>query len=242
MPQTFRVMSGGRGDVDAVLAAIAAAERAGFAPLKINAVVMRGVNDAQVLDLVEHFRGSGHIVRFIEYMDVGTCNDWRRDLVVPSAELRERIAARWPLVALAANYGGEVARAPCVRRRRRRNRLHQLGHASRSAATARARACRRMGGCTRASSRARVTTCAGRCAPARATQDLAGIDPRGLGMHATTATAKLRSEPSRERRAPSASKCTRSAAETMARKLSHVDPAGRPRMVDVGAKSADAAR
>ena len=108
-PATFRVMSGGRGDIDTVLAAIAAAERAGFAPLKINAVVMRGVNDGQVLDLVEHFRGTGHIVRFIEYMDVGTCNDWQRDLVVPSAELRERISARWPLLALEANYGGEVA-------------------------------------------------------------------------------------------------------------------------------------
>jgi cyclic pyranopterin phosphate synthase len=70
---------------------------------------MRGVNDAGVLDLVERFRGTGHIVRFIEYMDVGTCNDWQRDLVVPSAELRERIAARWPLVPLEANYGGEVA-------------------------------------------------------------------------------------------------------------------------------------
>jgi cyclic pyranopterin phosphate synthase len=108
-PQTFRTMSGGRGDVDQVLAAIGAAEGAGFASLKINAVVMRGVNDAQVLDLVEHFRGSGHIVRFIEYMDVGTCNDWQRELVVPSAELRERIGARWPLVSLQANYGGEVA-------------------------------------------------------------------------------------------------------------------------------------
>jgi len=108
-PKTFAVMSGGRGEVDAVLNAIAAAEHAGFAPLKINAVVMRGVNDAQVLDLSGHFRGSGHIVRFIEYMDVGTCNDWQRDLVVPSAELRERIAACWPLVALEANYGGEVA-------------------------------------------------------------------------------------------------------------------------------------
>jgi cyclic pyranopterin phosphate synthase len=108
-PQIFRTMSGGRGDVDQVLAAIGAAERAGFASLKINAVVMRGVNDAHVVDLVEHFRGSGHIVRFIEYMDVGTCNDWQRDLVVPSAELRERIGARWPLVALEANYGGEVA-------------------------------------------------------------------------------------------------------------------------------------
>ncbi|NCT68094.1 MAG: GTP 3',8-cyclase MoaA [Rhodanobacteraceae bacterium] len=109
-PVTFRAMSGGRGEVATVLDAIAAAERAGFASLKINCVVMRGHNDAQVLDLVEHFRGSGHIVRFIEYMDVGTCNDWRQDLVVPSAELRARIGARWPLVALEPNCGGEVAR------------------------------------------------------------------------------------------------------------------------------------
>jgi len=107
--KTFGVMSGGRGNVDDVLAAIAAAERAGFSPLKINAVVMRGVNDTQVVDLVDHFRGTGHIVRFIEYMDVGTCNDWQRNLVVPSAQLRERIAARWPLVELRPNYGGEVA-------------------------------------------------------------------------------------------------------------------------------------
>jgi cyclic pyranopterin phosphate synthase len=108
-PKTFAVMSGGRGDVGAVLDAIVAAERAGFPSLKINTVVMRGVNDGQVLDLVERFRGSRHIVRFIEYMDVGTCNDWQRELVVPSAELRDRIGARWPLVALDANYGGEVA-------------------------------------------------------------------------------------------------------------------------------------
>jgi len=70
---------------------------------------MRGVNDVHALGLIEHFRGTGHIVRFIEYMDVGTCNEWRRDLVVPSAELRARIDARWPLVPLQANYGGEVA-------------------------------------------------------------------------------------------------------------------------------------
>lgn len=108
-PETFSAMSGGRGDIATVLAAIVAAERAGFAPLKINCVVMRGSNDHEVLDLVDHFRGSGHIVRFIEYMDVGTCNDWKRDLVVPSADLRARIAARWPLVALERNYGSEVA-------------------------------------------------------------------------------------------------------------------------------------
>jgi len=109
-PKTFGVMSGGRGDVATVLTAIEAAERAGFAPLKINAVVMRGVNDTQAVDLVEHFRGTSHIVRFIEYMDVGTCNDWQKELVVPSTELRERIGARWPLVELEPNYGGEVAR------------------------------------------------------------------------------------------------------------------------------------
>lgn len=110
VPETFRHLSGGRGEVDAVLAAIAAAEQAGFRRLKINVVVMRGTNDGEVIALLEHFRGSGHIVRFIEYMDVGTCNDWRHDQVVPSAELRARIAAFWPLVALEPNYGGEVAR------------------------------------------------------------------------------------------------------------------------------------
>ncbi|HEY0231102.1 MAG TPA: GTP 3',8-cyclase MoaA [Dokdonella sp.] len=110
VPETFRTMSGGRGDIATVLDAIAAAERAGFGPLKLNCVVMRGTNDGEIVDLVERFRGSGHIVRFIEYMDVGTCNDWRHDLVVPSAELRARIAARWPLIDLRPNYGSEVAR------------------------------------------------------------------------------------------------------------------------------------
>jgi cyclic pyranopterin phosphate synthase len=106
---TFRRLSGGRGEVGEVLAGIAAAEAAGFEKIKLNCVVMRGVNDAQVLDLVERFRGSGHIVRFIEYMDVGTMNEWRGDLVVPSAELAARIGRRWPLRPLTANYRGEVA-------------------------------------------------------------------------------------------------------------------------------------
>lgn len=105
----FRNLSGGRGNVDDVLAGIAAAERAGFAPIKLNCVVQRGVNDDQVLPLVERFRGSGHIVRFIEYMDVGTCNGWDATRVVPSAELRDRIHARWPLRPLDPNYRGEVA-------------------------------------------------------------------------------------------------------------------------------------
>jgi cyclic pyranopterin phosphate synthase len=109
-PATFRSLSGGRGEVATVLEAIAAAEACGYRTLKINCVVIRGSNDRQVMDLVAHFRGSGHVLRFIEYMDVGTCNDWRRESVLPSAELRARIAARWPLVALAPNYAGEVAR------------------------------------------------------------------------------------------------------------------------------------
>jgi len=106
---TYHKLSGGRGHVDDVLAGIAAAEAAGFTQIKLNCVVMRGVNDQQTPDLVERFRGSGHIVRFIEYMDVGTLNGWRPDYVVPSAELIGRISARWPLQPLQRNYGGEVA-------------------------------------------------------------------------------------------------------------------------------------
>jgi cyclic pyranopterin phosphate synthase len=106
---TFRKLSGGRGEVSEVLAGIAAAEAAGFGPIKLNCVVMRGVNDTQVLDLIQRFRGTGHIVRFIEYMDVGTLNRWQGELVVPSAELIERIGRRWPLRPLERNYRGEVA-------------------------------------------------------------------------------------------------------------------------------------
>jgi cyclic pyranopterin phosphate synthase len=108
-PATFRHLSGGRGDVGEVMAGIAAAEAAGFERIKLNCVVMRGINDTQVLDLVERYRGSGHIVRFIEYMDVGTMNGWQADLVVPSSELIARISARWPLQALDRGYRGEVA-------------------------------------------------------------------------------------------------------------------------------------
>ena len=108
-PALFRALSGGRGDLAGVLAGVAAAEDAGFGRIKFNCVVQRGVNDGQVLPLVERFRGSGHIVRFIEYMDVGTCNGWDAARVVPSAALRDRIHARWPLHPLDPNYRGEVA-------------------------------------------------------------------------------------------------------------------------------------
>lgn len=109
-PGLFRRLSGGRGEVADVLAGIAAAEDAGFGPLKFNCVVQRGVNEDQVLPLAERFRGGPHVLRFIEFMDVGTCNGWRREGVVPSAELRDRIAARWPLVPASPTYRGEVAR------------------------------------------------------------------------------------------------------------------------------------
>lgn len=105
----FATMSGGRGSLQKVLAGIAAAERAGIEPIKINVVVQRGVNDHTILDLLDHFRGSGHIVRLIEFMDVGNRNGWKMDQVVPSRELLENVSARWPVSAVGRNYPGEVA-------------------------------------------------------------------------------------------------------------------------------------
>jgi len=109
-PDIFRKMSGNRGDIDKVLGGIKAAEEAGLTPIKINVVVQRGVNDHTVLDLLEHFRGTGHIVRLIEYMDVGNRNGWKEDQVVPSKELVATVEARWPLRHVGKNYPGEVAR------------------------------------------------------------------------------------------------------------------------------------
>jgi cyclic pyranopterin phosphate synthase len=105
----FGIMSGGRGDLQQVLAGIAAAEQAGIEPIKINVVVQRGVNDHTILDLLEHFRGTGHIVRLIEFMDVGNRNGWKMDQVVPSRELLESVRSRWPVSAVGRNYPGEVA-------------------------------------------------------------------------------------------------------------------------------------
>ncbi len=105
----FRALSGGRGELQDVLAGIAAAEAAGFGSLKFNAVIRRGVNEDQVLPLVERFRGTPHVLRFIEYMDVGSCNGWRREDVVDSRTLLARIHARWPLHAVQPAYRGEVA-------------------------------------------------------------------------------------------------------------------------------------
>jgi len=108
-PEVFKRMSGGLGGVAEVLEGIEQARRAELTPLKVNAVVQRGVNDHTVLDLVERFRGTGVIVRFIEYMDVGNRNHWSPELVVPSKELLALIGARWPLTPLQPGYRGEVA-------------------------------------------------------------------------------------------------------------------------------------
>jgi cyclic pyranopterin phosphate synthase len=106
----FARMSGGFAALDEVLHGIDAALAAGLAPVKINTVVERGVNDHTVLELLEHFRGRPVIVRFIEFMDVGNRNAWRPDMVVPSRELADRINARWPIHPVSENYRGEVAK------------------------------------------------------------------------------------------------------------------------------------
>ena len=108
--EVFSRMSGGRGDLKTVLAGIEAAEQAGLTPIKINVVVQRGVNDHTVIDLLDHFRGTGHIVRLIEFMDVGNRNGWRMDQVVPSRHLLDEVTHRWPLRRIDKNYPGEVAR------------------------------------------------------------------------------------------------------------------------------------
>jgi cyclic pyranopterin phosphate synthase len=108
--EVFARMSGSRSSVAQVLAGIDAAERTGFKELKINTVVQRGVNDHTIMDLVQHFRGSGHIVRLIEFMDVGSSNQWSSERVVPGAKWLKRIHDRWPLRPLTSNYPGETAR------------------------------------------------------------------------------------------------------------------------------------
>src|SRR5258706_10344691 len=106
---TFRAMNDVNFPVARVLEAIDAAIEAGLTPLKIDVVVKRGVNDDGVIDLARHFRGSGCILRFIEYMDVGNTNGWRMDDVVSGREILERIGREWPLVPVEPNYPGEVA-------------------------------------------------------------------------------------------------------------------------------------
>ena len=106
---TFRAMNDADFPVEKVLDGIAAAADAGFSPVKVNMVVKRGVNDQQIVEAARHWRDSGHILRFIEFMDVGSTNGWRMDDVIPSAEVVRRVGEAFPLEPVEANYAGEVA-------------------------------------------------------------------------------------------------------------------------------------
>jgi GTP 3',8-cyclase len=106
---TFAAMNDVGFPVARVLAGIDAAAAAGLTPVKVNMVVKRGVNEHCVSEMADHFRGTGHILRLIEYMDVGTTNGWRMDDVVSAAEMLAAINERWPLEPVEASYPGEVA-------------------------------------------------------------------------------------------------------------------------------------
>ena len=107
--ETFRRMSDSNVPVKAVLDGIAAAQRVGLAPVKVNMVVKRGVNDHEIIPMAGHFRNSGVVLRFIEFMDVGCTNGWRMDDVVPAREILEQIHSRYPILQADPNYTGEVA-------------------------------------------------------------------------------------------------------------------------------------
>ena len=107
--EVFKTMNGRGYSPDRVLEAIRIAEEVGFNPIKINCVVQKGVNDHTVVDLAQHFKGSGCILRFIEYMDVGNLNGWKLDEVVTAQEIFEMINQKMPLDMLEPNYKGEVA-------------------------------------------------------------------------------------------------------------------------------------
>lgn len=107
--EIFKQMNGRGFSTQRVLEGIKKAAEVGLGPIKINAVVQKGVNDHSIVDLARHFKGTGHIVRFIEYMDVGNLNGWKWDHVVPASEIISRINTEMPLEPLEANYAGEVA-------------------------------------------------------------------------------------------------------------------------------------
>ena len=107
--ETFRSMNGINFAPESVLKAIDTAASTGLAPVKINMVVKRGVNDNAVLSAARHFRGTGHVLRFIEYMDVGNSNKWQMSEVISAAEIRDIIGQEFPIEPVSPDYHGEVA-------------------------------------------------------------------------------------------------------------------------------------
>ena len=105
----FKHMNGRNFGTERVLEGIDAAHRVGLSPIKVNSVVQRGVNEHTIVELARYVKESGHIARFIEYMDVGNINGWNMDDVVPAEEIVSRIDAEMPLEPIGANYPGEVA-------------------------------------------------------------------------------------------------------------------------------------
>jgi cyclic pyranopterin phosphate synthase len=108
--ETFKRMSDSKASVAIVLEGIAAAQTAEFSPIKVNTVVKRGMNEHEIIPLVRHFRNTGIILRFVEFMDVGSTNGWRMDDVVTAREILEVIDGRYPIRPVAPNYSGEVAK------------------------------------------------------------------------------------------------------------------------------------
>jgi GTP 3',8-cyclase len=108
--ETFRRITGRATPVASVLKGLDAARAAGFAPVKVNMVVVRGLNEQDILPMAEHFRASGDVLRFIEFMDVGVTNGWRMEQVVPAREILQTIQSCWPVESIEPDYPGEVAR------------------------------------------------------------------------------------------------------------------------------------
>jgi molybdenum cofactor biosynthesis enzyme MoaA len=171
-----------------VLDGIAAAAGAGLGPVKVNMVVKRGCNDLSVLPMAAHFRGSGHVLRFIEYMDVGTTNGWRLDDVVPAADIIALIGGQWPLEPLPASYPARSQPGTATRTARVRS-ASSPRSPSHSAAAARAPGSQRREGSIPACSRDRDMTCAPRCAAVSATRRCASRSPPS-GQCAPTATPR----------------------------------------------------
>ena len=108
-PEQFRKMSGGRGNLETVLEGIDAALSVGFKKLKINAVIKRGTNDDQLIEMIDYFKDQSVIIRFIEYMDVGNLNQWKLNETVGSDEIIKKLSDKWQLDPLDKNYEGETA-------------------------------------------------------------------------------------------------------------------------------------
>jgi len=107
--ERFQTMSDSKVGVERVLAGIAEAYKVGLRPVKINMVVRKGLNDDQILPMAEHFRKKGHILRFIEYMDVGNTNNWNMAEVLTGAEILAKLSKQYQLEPISSNYRGEVA-------------------------------------------------------------------------------------------------------------------------------------